>query len=797
MHIRFLLHRGALSGVLLILLTACELVAAPPSDPNPSAPVEATAVGVLPTAVPTPRSAPDLFASAMNQRAIGNDAAAAEDISTLLATYPSAAEGRPARYYLAESYARRGRWTSAVETLRTLLAEPVEDELLAPALFWLARGYEAAGDWSNAVATYERYRALQTPLEPYAAMRQAAQQQALGQFAEAAANYAYAATTDIVRGERAGSYEKAIALYRQLGQREQALQLYQDLLNFAEQPGYRARILSEAAALAQELGQPEQARAWLLEIIAAAPATTQAVAAVDQLRAANDSGLSASDAARVYFNAERYADALPLFEAGLAQASGDSALELQRLRGLALRGLGRFPEALEALAAVGAAAPDSEPGRQAQLDWIQTTGQSGDVPRAIEGYRQFAAAYPDDPRAPEALNRAIQWLERQGDVEGSVQARLDLGQRYPQSDQAAVALHSAGLFLFQNGRFAEAQAAWQQLADTRSGYERARGAFWAGRAARQQGDGGRAGELFAMARSAAPDSYYGVRAAEELGEASQAYLALNSAISAEQWAELEEWVASWTQVTRRVAEQGYDPAVQQSGFVQRSIALAQVGLHTEAMAEWNSARAAWHNDASSLLQLARLSHEQNVPYIALKSAERLLALAPGTAPAAPIALRRLLFPVPYAELVIAQSREQGVDPRLLLALIRQESLFNPGATSWVGARGLAQVMPSTGEGIAQRLGVTDFTLDDLYRPAVSVRFGAFYIGQRIQDMQGSIQGGLSAYNGGLGNAQRWAGGNVVADPDLFTEQIDFPETENYVKLVYGYYGAYRGLYELP
>jgi soluble lytic murein transglycosylase len=63
-------------------------------------------------------------------------------------------------------------------------------------------------------------------------------------------------------------------------------------------------------------------------------------------------------------------------------------------------------------------------------------------------------------------------------------------------------------------------------------------------------------------------------------------------------------------------------------------------------------------------------------------------------------------------------------------------------------------------------------------------------------MQGSLQAALAAYNGGPGNAQRWAGGTSVADPDLFTEAIDFAETRDYVKLVYGYYGAYRRLYAL-
>jgi soluble lytic murein transglycosylase len=181
----------------------------------------------------------------------------------------------------------------------------------------------------------------------------------------------------------------------------------------------------------------------------------------------------------------------------------------------------------------------------------------------------------------------------------------------------------------------------------------------------------------------------------------------------------------------------------------------------------------------------------------LRAASRLANLPPDDAPPAPTALKRLIYPTPYAALIRDEASQQQIDPRLFYALLRQESLFNPGATSWVGARGLAQVMPATGEGIAQNLGVSDFALDDLYRPHVSIRFGAFYISERISDMNGSIHGGLAAYNGGLGNALRWADGAQVADPDLFAERIDFPETEGYVKSVYAYYGVYRRIYAQP
>ncbi len=766
-----------LGAVLLLSLGACEVVTAP----SPDAPAVPAPRGATTEALPP---APVLLQRAMAARAIGDDAAAGADLSALLRSYPDAAEALAARYYLAESFARRGRWTSAVEMLRAFLdAALAEHPLRPPALFWLARGHESAGDHAAAIAAYQEYRALDTPIAPYAALRQAAQEQVLERRAEAIASYLVAARSPIPRGERAGAFEKAIAQLVAAGRPAEALALYPELLELARQPAYRARVLAEAIALADTQGHPEQAREWRLELAASAPETPEAAAAVDHLLAAGATEVSAAAAGRIYMAAGRWTDAVAQFERAIATA-GDlaTAIELRRLRGLALRAAGDMPGALAALAEAGALGPDSEPGRQAQLDRVQTAGQAGDVEGAIQGYLEYAAAYPDDPRAPVALDRVVQLRERLGDTEGALQARLDLGRRYPASAEGRVALHRAGLALYEAGRVEEARAAWQTLADTSEGGWRSRGAFWAARAARDQGDAAAAEALFAAAIAAAPYSYEGVRAAEELGRLPAGALPIGAPIAPEEWSELETWVTSWA------GPPAHPPGDERAT---RAAQLEQVGLQTEATNEWREGLDEARGQPWALLGLARAAHQGGATYPALLAAEELAALAPNPAP---LALRRLIFPTPYADLVSREAGANGLDPRLLYALFRQESLFNPGATSWVGARGLAQVMPETGQGIAQNLGVSDFTLDDLYRPAVSARFGSYYLGRRLADMEGSVQGALAAYNGGLGNAQRWAGGSRVADPDRFTEQIDFGETRGYVRAVYGFWGAYQELY---
>ncbi len=771
---------------LVLLLGACEQVVT--IEPVPTATASRpTSAPLVTTAEATSPSA-ELLDRALRSLRQGDDGAAAIDLSALLQRYPELPEAIPARYYLGVHYATRGRWTSAAELLRQV---PPADPRYAWALFWLARAHEAAGAHAAAIETYERYRALGGLLEPYAALRQAAQERALGQRGAAITNFLLAARSPLVRGERAGAFEKAITLLREDGRSTEALELYRELLDLAQQPAYRARILGDAVALAQELNQPDQARGWLVSLVEEEPlrSTPQAAQAADQLLAAGDPALSAAVAGQIYAANERWADAVAqLTLAGANEPNPAVRSDLLRRQGLALRAQGNFAEALAILATATTLLPDSDSGRQAQLDRIQTVGQSGETLQAIEGYQAFAATYPDDPRAPIALDRVVQLYERLGDSEAARAARLNLGQRYPASSEGRVALHQSGLALFDAGQFEAARTDWELLAAQNIGADRARGAFWAARAAQAIGDTQTVEQQLRIAQEAAPTSYEGTRATELLGSLPQGSLTFDALLDATAWTEAESWVKGWA-----TESQPLTTTVPLSVTIERAAQLEAVGLQREATAEWLQALEE-RRQPGDRLELARAAYAAGAFYPALLAAERLVRQAPAEAPPVPIALQRLRFPTPYPELMSRESRERGIDPRLLYALLRQESLFNPGATSWVGARGLGQIMPATGEGIAQNLGVTDFLLDDLYRPAVSIRFAAFYLGRRISDMEGSIHGALSAYNGGLGNAQRWAGGSRVADPDRFSEVIDFPETQGYLRAVYSFWGVYRSLY---
>ncbi len=99
-------------------------------------------------------------------------------------------------------------------------------------------------------------------------------------------------------------------------------------------------------------------------------------------------------------------------------------------------------------------------------------------------------------------------------------------------------------------------------------------------------------------------------------------------------------------------------------------------------------------------------------------------------------------------------------------------------------------MPATGRGIAQALGVRNFTLDQLYLPFVSVRFGVWYFAQDLKTFNEPIYA-LAAYNAGTGRVKKWQ----ESDLDFAVEDIDIAETALYVRIVYTNWRQYQSLYK--
>jgi len=123
----------------------------------------------------------------------------------------------------------------------------------------------------------------------------------------------------------------------------------------------------------------------------------------------------------------------------------------------------------------------------------------------------------------------------------------------------------------------------------------------------------------------------------------------------------------------------------------------------------------------------------------------------------------------------------------------QESTFTAEIRSSANARGLMQVMPSTGRIYARKLGIRPFTTASLSQPETNVRIGVQYF-KDLVDKFGGIHYALASYNAGDARVAAW----IKEAPDLaqdeFIDSIPFPETQNYVKRILGTAEDYRRLY---
>jgi soluble lytic murein transglycosylase len=161
---------------------------------------------------------------------------------------------------------------------------------------------------------------------------------------------------------------------------------------------------------------------------------------------------------------------------------------------------------------------------------------------------------------------------------------------------------------------------------------------------------------------------------------------------------------------------------------------------------------------------------------------------------APKYFNRVRFGTYFSDLVLPQTARNNLDPLFFYSMMRQESLYEGFVTSSAGARGLMQIIPVTGQEVADLSGwPPDFTPDDLYRPAVSIRLGADYLAMQAHAYDGDMYAALAAYNAGAGNASYWLGLSGD-DPDLFLEVVSFQETENHIRSIYELFTIYTNLY---
>ena len=284
--------------------------------------------------------------------------------------------------------------------------------------------------------------------------------------------------------------------------------------------------------------------------------------------------------------------------------------------------------------------------------------------------------------------------------------------------------------------------------------------FWLGKLALQRGDTAAARATWLSLARDDSIGYYGLRARRETGSPPLAFAA----------------------ATPPPVPPGVVAALG------RLDTLMLAGLDSEAQAEVRGVLARAPQELEALLVWSdRLAQRGFGP-----AAVRLGWQAALRAPNDPRVLRAI-FPWPNRGAVEAEAAEFGVDPLLFVAIVRQESVFDPEALSPAGARGLAQLLPGTAALTARGLDVT-FSPEWITVPDLNLHLGAAHLAELLRRFGGRLEPTIAAYNAGVSPVTRWVGREGADDPDRFIELIPYQETRGYVRSVLRNRELYRALY---
>ncbi|MFZ2620805.1 MAG: lytic transglycosylase domain-containing protein [Alphaproteobacteria bacterium] len=318
------------------------------------------------------------------------------------------------------------------------------------------------------------------------------------------------------------------------------------------------------------------------------------------------------------------------------------------------------------------------------------------------------------------------------------------------------ALWLAGFSAYRAGLKNEAGTAFRALvyASKPGGEYYARAAFWAGRTYGELKNKKLADVFTAMAADDVTN-FYGQLAAERLGTLDK---------------------ITWKDPQ---LDKGLQTILLQHPNLQRMVALAQVGEVGLAQEEMRAAYKSIRNktDAADRLDetILAMALKLDLPHVALQMATNLLGHGK--------VFLKGLYPVPTT-----WKPYDGVkiDPALMLALMRQESLFNPATVSKAGARGLMQIMPNTADYIRRKQGKFDLPNELLDRPDVSTSLAQWYVQHLMEQKDQNLLHVVAAYNAGPGNVKKWLADKDMKpnDPLVFVESIPFAETRKYVRNVF-------------
>ena len=420
---------------------------------------------------------------------------------------------------------------------------------------------------------------------------------------------------------------------------------------------------------------------------------------------------------------------------------------------------------------------------------------------AVDTYLEIAEGRPGMAVAAEALFAAGRTAERSTDLARAADIWLRIADEYPNNPLAPDGAFEAGIVRYRLGDYAGAELAFKRsLERAATTAQIARSNLWIGKSRQGRGEDVGARLAWELAREADPTGFYSLRAEHLLQgappfEGSGAF-DFATDIQAERQ-EAEEWLRETFGIVGSDPLKELGPVLASDPRLVRGLELWNLGMLEEARDELSTLRGSLAADPESTYRLMHTLLELGLYREAIIASRQILnhaGMDDAATLQAPVYFNRIRFGPYFGDLILPEAARYGLDGLFLLSVVRQESLFEGFATSFAAARGLMQVIPGTGQSIADQLGwPPDYETADLYRPIVSVRFGTHYLSAQEDRFDGDLFAALAAYNGGPGNAIAWKE-LAPDDPDLFLEVIRFAETHRYIQVIYEVFEIYKSLY---
>ncbi len=429
-------------------------------------------------------------------------------------------------------------------------------------------------------------------------------------------------------------------------------------------------------------------------------------------------------------------------------------------------------------------------------------GQKGqdDLPSTQRAAALFEKVWRDHPQhsyADDARIREAELYDGLKDEAKSNELLIGLPVAFASGDQRGEALWRLGFHAWRKGDLAGAGRFLQQelalLPREEGWWEAGRTLYWLGRIADRKGDPAAAADLYARAAREYPLSYYALQSLNRLHEK---WPEKADALVAELKRAPAGDDAAWKFRAR--------PLYGEEGF-RRGVELARLGLGTEAKRELALAgievpkkrgTITPDTDREELLWLAAVLYDRAGEYAISHFIPRhLLTAYEREWPTGANRKRWLLsYPRGYRDLIEKHAALNGQPAALELAIVREESGFDPLMESFANAIGLTQLTAPPAARFAQGLPHDGKALRD---PAINVTIGARELGQLWGAYGGAAALAIAGYNAGEGAVNKW-----MRDPeragmtlDEFVEAIPYDETRGYTKRVLASFFAYSWLYD--